>query len=85
MVSEQDPWLQLSELSNMFGISEESIKRLAKNRAFPLRRITPYARPGVLQSELFAWLKAQPRRGLAVRTKRAARVKTKQRHCKRGR
>jgi len=64
-----DRWLQLAELSKMFGLSEESIKGLVKNHGFPLRRITPYATPGVLESELFSWLKAQPRNGTAVRKK----------------
>jgi predicted DNA-binding transcriptional regulator AlpA len=62
-----DGWLQLAELSKMFGLSEESIKRLVKNHGFPLRRITPYAKPGVLESELVRWMKAQPRTGTAVR------------------
>jgi hypothetical protein len=31
-----DGWLQLAELSKMFGLSEESIKRLVKNHGFPL-------------------------------------------------
>jgi predicted DNA-binding transcriptional regulator AlpA len=53
-----DKWLQLAELAELFGLSEESIKRLAKKNGFPLRRLTPYATPGVLESELFRWLKA---------------------------
>jgi predicted DNA-binding transcriptional regulator AlpA len=55
-----DQWLTLGELAKLFGLSEESIKRLAKKNGFPLRRLTPYATPGVLESELFRWLKAQP-------------------------
>jgi hypothetical protein len=62
-----DRWLQLAELAKLFGISEESIKRLAKNRGFPLRRVTPYATPGVLESELVVWLKAQPLIGQPIR------------------
>jgi predicted DNA-binding transcriptional regulator AlpA len=58
-----DRWLQLAELAKLFGLSEESIKRLAKNHGFPLRRLTPYATPGVLESELVSWLKAQPLTG----------------------
>jgi hypothetical protein len=54
----------------MFGLSEESIKRLAKAQGFPLRRLTPYATPGVLESELISWLKAQPQVGAPVRGKR---------------
>jgi hypothetical protein len=53
-----DHWLTLGELAKLFGLSEESIKRLAKN-GFPLRRLTPYATPGVIESEFFRWLKAQ--------------------------
>jgi hypothetical protein len=48
----------LGELAELFGLSEESMKRVAKNHGFPLRRLTPYATPGVLESELFRWLKA---------------------------
>ena len=62
-----DRWLQLAELAKIFGLSEESIKRLAKNRGLPLRRVTPYATPGVLESELVLWLKAQPLIGQAIR------------------
>jgi hypothetical protein len=65
-----DQWLQLAELAELFGLSEESIKRLAKSHCFPLRRLTPYATPGVIKSELLRWLKAQPLVGRAVRTKR---------------
>ncbi len=35
-----DQWLQLGELAKLFGLSEESIKRVAKNHGFPLRRLT---------------------------------------------
>ncbi len=55
-----DQWLQLPEIAKMFGLSEESIKRLAKTHGLPLRRITPFATPGSLESELVNWLKAQP-------------------------
>ena len=68
-----DQWLTLGELAKLFGLSEESIKRLAKKNGFPLRRLTPYATPGVLESELFRWLKAQPPVGPAVRPKRVTR------------
>ena len=57
----------VAELAKLFGLSEESIKRLAKNHGFPLRRLTPYATPGVLESELIRWLKAQPLIGQAIR------------------
>ena len=65
-----DQWLQLAELAKLFGLSEESIKRVAKNHGFPLRRLTPYATPGVIKSELLRWLKAQPLVGPAVRVKK---------------
>ena len=52
MTGKTDQWLQLPEIAKMFGLSEESIKRLAKTQGFPLRRLTPYATPGVLESEL---------------------------------
>jgi hypothetical protein len=55
----------------MFGLSEESLKRFAKNHGFPLRRLTPYSTPGVLESELVEWLKAQPMVGRPIRAKRA--------------
>ena len=75
MTGNADQWFQLPEISKMFGLSEESIKRLAKAQGFPLRRLTPYATPGVLESELLAWLKAQPRVGAPVRAKRIGRAK----------
>jgi predicted DNA-binding transcriptional regulator AlpA len=68
-----DQWLTIGELAKLFGLSEESIKRLAKKNGFPLRRLTPYATPGVLESELFRWLKAQPPVGRAVRASRVSR------------
>jgi len=68
-----DRWIQLGELAKSFGLSEDSIKRLAKNNGFPLRRLTPYATPGVLESELVRWLKAQPLVGKPVRTSRISR------------
>lgn len=71
MTGTVDRWLQLAELARMFGLSEESIKRLAKTHGFPLRRLTPYATPGVLESELVSWLKAQPHVGQPVRARRA--------------
>lgn len=65
-----DRWLQLPEIAKLFGLSEDSIKRLAKNHSFPLRRVTPLATPGALETELFAWLKRQPPVGPPVRRKR---------------
>ncbi len=65
----QDRWLQLSEMAKMFGLSEESIRRLAKTHGLPLRRVTPFATPGALESELIKWLKAQPQIGAPVRSR----------------
>jgi hypothetical protein len=64
-----DNWLQIGELAKLIGLSEESMKRLAANHGFPLRRLTPYATPGALESELVRWLKAQPRVGQPIRAK----------------
>jgi hypothetical protein len=63
-------WLQLGEIARLFGLSEDSIKRLAKNHGLPLRRVSPFATPGALESELIEWLKKQPRVGPPVRLKR---------------
>jgi hypothetical protein len=52
-----DRWLQLPGIAKLFGLSEDSIKRLAKNHALPLRRVTPLAIPGVLETELIEWVK----------------------------
>lgn len=62
-----DRWLQVSELAKLFGLSEESIRRLARSHGFPLRRLTPYATPGALESELIPWLKGQPLVGHSIR------------------
>jgi hypothetical protein len=64
-----DRWLQLTEIAKLFGLSEDSIKRLAKNHGLPLRRVTPLATPGVLETELIEWLKDQPLVGPPVRLK----------------
>ena len=68
MIEQIDRWLQLPEIAKMFGLSQESIKRLAKARCLPLRRVTPFATPGALASELVRWLKAQPSVGASVRS-----------------
>ena len=70
MTENFDQWLQLPELAKMFGLSEESIKRLAKTHRLPLRRVSPFAMPGVLQSELVAWLRSQPFIGPPVRVRK---------------
>jgi len=69
MTDTTDRWLQLPEIAKVFGLSEESIKRLAKTHGLPLRRLTPFATPGVLESEFLPWLKAQPQIGSPVRRK----------------
>jgi len=66
-------WLQLPEIARLFGLSEDSIKRLAKNHGLPLRRVSPFAMPGTLESELVKWLKAQPLVGPPVRKRRIVR------------
>ena len=73
MTGTLDKWIRISELSDLFGVSEESIRRLAKSQGFPLRRLTPYAIPGVLESELLSWLNAQPRIGRPIRAKESRR------------
>ena len=69
MSDSTDRWLQLPKIAKIFGLSEESIKRLAKTHGLPLRRLTPFATPGVLESEFQPWLKAQPLSGLPIRRK----------------
>jgi hypothetical protein len=69
MIEKMDQWLQLPEIARMFGLSEESIKRLAKTHGLPLRRVTPFATPGTLESELVKWLKNQPLVGPPVRSR----------------
>jgi len=69
MIENIDRWLQLTEVAKMFGLSEESIKRLAKTHGLPLRRVTPFATPGTLESELVRWMKTQPRVGPPVRSR----------------
>lgn len=65
-----DRWLQLPEIAKLFGLGQDSIERLAKNHTLAPRRVTPFATPGVLECELIAWLKRQPRIGPPVRHKR---------------
>jgi hypothetical protein len=52
-----DGWLNVAELLKIFGLSEDSIKRMAKNQRLPLRRLTPDGTPGVLESEFLRWFK----------------------------
>jgi predicted DNA-binding transcriptional regulator AlpA len=65
-----DRWLQLPEIAKLFGLSEDSIRRLEKTHALPLRRVTPLATPGTLETELIEWIKNQPLTGPPVRQKR---------------
>jgi len=65
-----DRWLQLPEIAKLFGLSEDSIRRLAKTHRLPLRRVTPLATPGALETELIEWIKNQPLTGPPVRHKR---------------
>jgi hypothetical protein len=69
MLERIDRWMQLQEIAKMFGLSQESIKRLAKTHSLPLLRVTPNATPGALESELLHWLKSQPNVGAPIRTK----------------
>jgi predicted DNA-binding transcriptional regulator AlpA len=64
-----DRWISLPAVAQLLGLSEDSIRRMAKRRGLPLRRISPYATPGVLESELIEWLKLQPLVGQPVRPK----------------
>ena len=73
MTTCMDRWLQLRVIARLFGLSEDSIKRLAKNHGLPLRRVTPLATPGVLETELIVWLKSQPRIGPPVRRRKRQR------------
>jgi predicted DNA-binding transcriptional regulator AlpA len=70
-----DGWVRLPEIAKMLGLSEESIKRLVKSHGLPLRRVTPFATPGLLKSELVTWLKAQPQVGAPVRSKRSVKLR----------
>ena len=76
MSGSTDRWLQLPEIAKIFGLSEESIKRLAKTHGLPLRRLTPFATPGVLESEFLPWLKVSPKWGLPVHRKPFLKNKT---------
>jgi hypothetical protein len=66
-VNRNDRWIRAAEIAKMFGLREKSIMRLAKSHGLPLWRLTPFATPGSLESELFRWLKAQQFVGKPVR------------------
>jgi hypothetical protein len=69
-------WIKLDEIAAMFDLSEDSILRIAKTHGLPLKRITPFATPGCLQTHLFKWIEQQPRAGRAVRGDRRAKAKS---------
>lgn len=59
-----DRWIPLTDdrphaycLCTLFGLSSRAIKSLAKERGLPLRRVSPNATPGIIQSELIAWIR----------------------------
>lgn len=60
-----DRWLSLHEVAAFLGLSEESVLRL-RRRGLPLRKVSPRASPGALESELLSWIKKQPKGGLPV-------------------
>ncbi len=70
-------WIKLDEIAAMFELSEDSILRIAKTRRLPLKRITPFAVPGCLQTELFKWIERQPTAGRAVRVSGRAKPKSR--------
>ena len=74
MIGQIKRWIQLPEIAKMLGLSEESIKRMVKTHCLPLRRVTPFATPGALDSEFVRWLKAQPQVGAPVRLKPSGRI-----------
>lgn len=60
-----DRWIPLTDdrphadsLSSLLGLSARAIKSLAKERGLPLRRVSPNATPGIIQSELIEWIRA---------------------------
>jgi hypothetical protein len=68
-------WIKLDEIAAMFGLSEESVLRISKTHGLPLKRVTPFATPGCLESELIDWIKRQPPTGRAVRAVRKSKRK----------
>lgn len=61
----RDRWLSLAQLAEFLGLTERSVLRLGR-QGLPLRRVTPRATPGVLESELLAWIRKRPKLGLPV-------------------
>jgi predicted DNA-binding transcriptional regulator AlpA len=72
-MSSPDHWISLLVIAQLLGLSEDSIKRIAKKRGLPLPRVSPYATPGMLESEMIEWLKSQPLVGQTVRSNRRPR------------
>jgi hypothetical protein len=68
-----DRWIPLDEIAKMLGLSQRSVKAL-QVRGLPLRRFSPHATPGVLESELTAWIKKQVPDGKPIRAKPQASV-----------
>lgn len=59
-----DRWIPLTDdrphadcLSRLLGLSPRALKSLAKERGLPLRRASPNATPGIIQSELIDWIR----------------------------
>lgn len=61
-----DRWLSLTDIARFLGLSERSVLEL-EQQGLPLRRVTPKANPGILESELLAWIKRRPRKGGSLR------------------
>lgn len=67
-----DRWITLTELAEMFRLTERSLRYTIAPRGLPLRRITPYSKPGLLESEFVAWIKTQPLLGDCLESKPAS-------------
>ena len=59
-----DRWIPLTSdtphrecLETLLGLSPESIKKLARERGFPLCRPSERGTPGVIQSEFLEWMR----------------------------
>jgi hypothetical protein len=65
-----DHWLQLKDVAKMFGLSQESIKRLANSHDHPFDGLPLLQLPAQLNRKSLSGLKAQPRVGPPVRNNR---------------
>jgi hypothetical protein len=61
-----DRWIPLTAdsihtecLSTLLGLSPATIKLMARERGFPLRRPSERGTPGVIQSEFLDWMREQ--------------------------